>query len=58
VSLHAFSFFLGQAIGPVLFGGALGALGDTGAKLVCGLALLALGLAAAQVLGRAQPRPR
>jgi len=53
VSLHAFSFFVGQSLGPVLFGTLLTALGAPGALLACGAGMLALGLA----LSRALPPP-
>ena len=58
VSLHAFSYFLGQAIGPALFGSELSSLGETGAMLVNAAAILAFGLVAASVIGASQPRPR
>jgi predicted MFS family arabinose efflux permease len=54
VSLHAFSYFVGQAIGPVLFGLGLAGIGVAGATLVSALGMLALGLVAARVLGRPQ----
>src|SRR3954462_14182710 len=56
VSLHAFSYFVGQAIGPVLFGLGLTTLGQGGAAAVSGVAILVLGLLAARVIG--QPRAR
>lgn len=56
VALHAFGFFVGQALGPVMFGQLLGPLGRVGAMAVCAVGLLALGLAAARVL--TGPRPQ
>jgi predicted MFS family arabinose efflux permease len=56
VSLHAFSYFVGQAIGPVLFGLGLTSLGQGGAAAVSAVAILVLGLLAARVIG--QPRAR
>jgi predicted MFS family arabinose efflux permease len=51
VSLHAFSYFVGQALGPVLFGIGIAGIGVAGATLAAALAILALGLIAARVLG-------
>jgi predicted MFS family arabinose efflux permease len=56
VSLHAFSYFVGQAIGPVLFGLGLSTFGQGGAATVAGVGILVLGLLAARVIG--QPRAR
>ncbi|MDB5591670.1 MFS transporter [Enterovirga sp.] len=58
VALHAFCFFIGQALGPVLFGLLLGTVDRTGAMLACGMGVLSLGLVAAVVLRDAYPRPR
>jgi predicted MFS family arabinose efflux permease len=52
VALHAFSFFAGQSLGPVLFGTALAVLGAGPALLVCGTGMLALGLLLSQKFGR------
>src|ERR671911_1905170 len=50
-SLHAFSFFLGQAIGPIAYGAALPALGAT-ASFAGGAVILAVtGVAASKLLG-------
>lgn len=50
-SLHAFSFFLGQALGPIVYGAALPALGAP-ASLAGGAAILAAtGIAASRLLG-------
>lgn len=58
VSLHAFSYFCGQALGPVVIGFGLGAIGTAATMIACGLACLALGMVAAAVLTGTQPRPR
>ena len=50
-SLHAFSFFLGQAIGPIVYGAALPAFGAT-ASFAGGAVILAVtGVAASKLLG-------
>jgi predicted MFS family arabinose efflux permease len=50
-SLHAFSFFMGQAIGPIAYGAALPMLGAT-ASCVGGAVILAVtGVAASKLLG-------
>ena len=50
-SLHAFSFFLGQAIGPIAYGAALPILGAT-ASCAGGAVILAVtGVAASKLLG-------
>jgi predicted MFS family arabinose efflux permease len=50
-SLHAFSFFMGQAIGPIAYGAALPILGAT-ASCVGGAVILAVtGVAASKLLG-------
>src|SRR5829696_880906 len=50
-SLHSFSFFLGQALGPMVYGIALPAIGAT-VSLACGAAILvATGIVASQLLG-------
>ena len=55
-SLHAFSFFLGQALGPMVYGMALPAIGAT-VSLACGAAILvATGIVASQLLGPAMPK--
>ena len=61
VSLHAFSYFAGQALGVVILGFSIGAVGAPTSFLVCGLIALGIGLSAAAVLtgsGPAQPRAR
>lgn len=58
IALHAFSFFLGQSIGPVLVGGLLSGGGRAGAMAFCALAGLALGLVASAAYGDRQPRAR
>jgi predicted MFS family arabinose efflux permease len=59
VSLHAFSFFCGQALGVVIVGFGLRTIGFLGTMALCALAVVALGFGAAAILARApQPRPR
>jgi predicted MFS family arabinose efflux permease len=57
VSLHAFSYFIGQALGPVLFGFGLTTIGAGAATLATACGMVALGLVSARVLA-AQPRAR
>lgn len=52
VSLHAFGFFIGQALGPVMFGLLLANLGRAPALVACACGLVALGLVAAAILSR------
>lgn len=56
VALHAFSFFCGQALGPVSLGFGFAALGEAPTMLVGALAILALGVVAAWILAPAQLR--
>ena len=59
IALHAFSFFVGQALGVALFGLGIGAMGWTASLVVAALAATALGLVSAWVLvWGPQPRPR
>ena len=55
VALHAFWFFVGQALGPVMFGTLLTTLGRPAALPICALGLLALGFVSSRILGG--PRP-
>ncbi|SHJ08665.1 Predicted arabinose efflux permease, MFS family [Roseomonas rosea] len=50
VALHAFSFFVGQSLGPLLFGTLLAGLGAVPALLVSGAAMLGLGLGLSRVM--------
>jgi predicted MFS family arabinose efflux permease len=54
VALHAFSFFTGQSLGPVLFGTALAVLGAGPALLTCGAGMLTLGLVLSRKFSRRQ----
>ena len=58
VAMHAFAFFVGQAIGPVAYGAMLAGLGRAGAMTACGLGVLAMGLAASAVFGERGGRRR
>ena len=50
VALHAFSFFVGQSLGPLLFGALLARLGPVVALLVAGAGMVALGLTLSRAL--------
>jgi predicted MFS family arabinose efflux permease len=50
-SLHAFSFFLGQAIGPIVYGVALPALGSTASSSGGAVILAVTGVTASKLLG-------
>ncbi|HEY8565270.1 MAG TPA: MFS transporter [Beijerinckiaceae bacterium] len=56
VALHAFSFFVGQALGVVLVGQGFGLVGVAPTLLACAAVILSVGLAAAAVLGPATKR--
>jgi predicted MFS family arabinose efflux permease len=58
VALHAFSFFCGQAIGPVSLGFGFAVIGQAPTLLFGALAILALGVVAAWILAPAQLRAR
>lgn len=55
ISLFAFSFFLGQALGPLMFGGLYHALGAQPALLLLALAVVGFGLVARFMLFRPPP---
>ncbi|WP_227435209.1 MFS transporter [Methylobacterium sp. W2] len=52
VSLHAFSFFCGQALGVAILGAALQGLGQFTALAVCALVILVLGSLTGKLLSR------
>lgn len=56
VSLHAFSFFLGQALGPPLFGLGIKSVGPSSTLIIAGMTLAAVGLALAAALTRLNRR--
>lgn len=58
VSLHAFGFFVGQALGPVVFGQLLAHLGRAPALVACAAGIVVLGLLAARILGVPMGQPR
>jgi predicted MFS family arabinose efflux permease len=58
VALHAFSFFVGQALGVAAIGVAIGAIGWGWTLIVCALVAIALGVTAAVVILSPQPRAR
>jgi predicted MFS family arabinose efflux permease len=55
-SLHAFSFFLGQALGPMVYGIALPAIGATVSLAIGAAILVVTGIVASQLLGPAMPK--
>ncbi len=57
VAMHAFSFFIGQALGPVVFGFLLASVGRAGATSICAAGLLAMGFVAAATFGERAPKP-
>jgi predicted MFS family arabinose efflux permease len=52
-SLHAFSFFMGQAAGPVAFGFGLASVGARSSLIICAFILAATGLVASKLFTRA-----
>lgn len=50
MSLHAFFFFMGQAVGPIVYGFTLGYAGKQATLVVCALIILVLGIVAARLL--------
>lgn len=50
MSLHAFFFFMGQAVGPIVYGFTLGYAGKQVTLIVCALIILVLGIVAARLL--------
>ena len=52
VSLHAFSFFCGQALGVAILGAALQGLGQFTALALCALVILCVGSFSAKLLAR------
>jgi predicted MFS family arabinose efflux permease len=57
VSLHAFSFFGGQALGVVVIGFGLRTIGLFGTMAVCALTVLAMGFVAAAILASPPAKP-
>lgn len=58
VAFHSFSFFGGQAIGPIVFGFGLATFGAAPSVLISALALLLIGFSAGHLLtGRMRPSP-
>lgn len=55
VAMHASSFFMGQALGPVLFGLAIPAVGALASTIVAGVVVMAVGIIGAQLLYRRPP---
>ncbi|NWG26379.1 MAG: MFS transporter [Pseudorhodoplanes sp.] len=57
MSLHSMFFFIGQAVGPVLFGIGLATIGASPSVLMSGATMLALGLACAALFRRLPSKP-
>jgi predicted MFS family arabinose efflux permease len=51
-SMHAFAFFLGQALGPVIFGFGMHTIGTSAMLMINAGILLAVGLVAAALFAR------
>jgi VIT1/CCC1 family predicted Fe2+/Mn2+ transporter len=58
VALHAFSFFVGQALGVVAMGYGLETAGLAASTIVAALVIIAVGLTAAAVLRVPPGQPR
>ena len=56
VSMHSFSFFVGHASGPVLYGASFGLVGAPATIAVAGVLILLIGLICARLLQRADAR--
>lgn len=50
VAMHASSFFMGQALGPVLFGVSLGVIGALATTIIAGIVMIAVGIIGARYL--------
>ncbi len=57
VALHAFFFFLGQAVGPVLYRLGFASIGVAATVMCCAAAMVAVGLLAPRALERFSARP-
>ena len=57
LSLHAFGFFVGQALGPVVVGVLLGSVGRAPAVAICSAGVLAMGFLAAWMFGGSRTPP-
>jgi predicted MFS family arabinose efflux permease len=58
IAFHAFSFFIGQALGVALFGAGIGALGWAASLMIAAIAAVALGAVSAWVLVWGPQPPR
>lgn len=56
LSLHAFFFFMGQAVGPIVYGFGLAHVGKTATLCISAFAILLLGIVAAQLLNQKPQR--
>ena len=57
MALHSFAFFVGQAVGPVLYGFGFAHLGQPPTLAVAALIMLSVGLACARLLGEQRTLP-
>lgn len=55
LSLHAFSFFMGQTVGPIAYGFGIENLGKVPTLLVFAVVMVAVGLACARLLRQTKP---
>ena len=55
MSLHAFCFFMGQAVGPIIYGFSLGHAGKQATLILSATAILVLGIVAARLLNQEKP---
>ena len=57
LSLHAFCFFMGQAVGPIVYGFALAHAGKLPTLIMSAAMIMVLGIVAARLLNRRPARP-
>ncbi|MEH2508819.1 putative MFS family arabinose efflux permease [Nitrobacteraceae bacterium AZCC 1564] len=57
LSLHAFSFFMGQAVGPIIYGFALSRAGKLPTLIASAAIIMVLGIVAARLLNRKSAKP-
>lgn len=55
MSLHAFCFFMGQAVGPIIYGFSLVHAGKQATLILSAIAILVLGIVAARLLNQEKP---
>lgn len=57
LSLHAFCFFMGQAVGPLVYGFALSHAGKLSTLIMSAVMIMVLGIVAARLLNRKPVKP-